>query len=70
MKTELYPEPEDGEDEAEGPEGSASVDWRDSPDEVLREVDAQLAAFGLNVVMFDTGGDEYVWCIRKIVPTV
>lgn len=41
-----------------------TVDWRESVSEVLKEVDRQLAPFGLEVCLHDTGDDNYVWHIE------
>ena len=40
-------------------------DWKESVGEVLKLVDEQLAAFGLEVILHDTGDDSYVWHIEK-----
>jgi hypothetical protein len=54
------------EDDYEAFPGTEGVDYKASPDDVLSLVDDQLAAFGLEIEMFDTGGDEYAWrIIRK-----
>lgn len=46
-------------------DGIAAVDHRGSPDEVLNLVDGQLAAFGLEIVLYNTGDDTYAWRIEK-----
>lgn len=42
-----------------------TVDWRESVGEVLKEVDEQLANFNLEVVLHDTGDDNYVWHVEE-----
>jgi hypothetical protein len=49
----------------EWPKGSACCDWKDHADTILKQVGDQLRKFGLQVVMFDTGGDFYAWNIQK-----
>lgn len=44
---------------------SSVLDWRESPASVLETIDAQLAEHGLEIVMIDTGSDEYEWLIEK-----
>lgn len=44
--------------------GMAHADWKESVDGVLESVDQQLVEHGLEVVMFDTGSDEYMWRIE------
>lgn len=44
---------------------AAIVDYKESPHSVLELVDKQLKAFGLEVVMIDTGSDEYEWRIER-----
>jgi hypothetical protein len=39
------------------------VDWKESPQSVLESVDLLLNPFGLEVVIFDTGSDEYDFLI-------
>jgi hypothetical protein len=51
---------EEDEDEAVG-----SVDWKEHADTILEIVDDQLAAFGLEIVQYDTHGDYYMWRIEK-----
>ena len=46
------------------PEASGFADWRADPAEMLQAVDQQLAAFGLEVVLIDTGSD-YLWRVEK-----
>jgi hypothetical protein len=41
-----------------------SVDWRDSPETVLKTVDALLAPHGLEIVVSDTRTDEYKFRIE------
>jgi hypothetical protein len=41
-----------------------SADWQDI-EEVFKGFDKQLADHGLEVVMYDTCGDTYVWRIAK-----
>jgi hypothetical protein len=48
------------EDEAVG-----SVDWKEHADTILEIVDDQLAAFGLEIVQYETDGDYYMWRIEK-----
>jgi hypothetical protein len=43
----------------------AHADWEESPSEVLEAVDEQLNAFGLEIVVYDTEGDDYAWEIKK-----
>lgn len=38
-------------------------DWKSHADFILDEIDEQLAPFGLEVVLYETGGDNYVWRI-------
>jgi hypothetical protein len=45
--------------------GVRSADWKESIDEVLKQFDSQLKAFGLEVVQIDTGTDQYEWYIEK-----
>ena len=51
---------EEYEDEAVG-----SVDWKEHADTILEIVDDQLAAFGLEIVQYETDGDYYMWRIEK-----
>jgi hypothetical protein len=51
---------EEDEDEAVG-----SVDWKEHANTILEIVDDQLAAFGLEIVQYDTDGDYYMWRIEK-----
>lgn len=47
-------------------EGLASVNWRDTPEEVLDQIDHQLKEFGLEIQMYDVGGqDTILWKIVK-----
>jgi hypothetical protein len=48
------------EDEAVG-----SVDWNEHADTILEIVDDQLAAFGLEIVQYETHGDHFMWRIEK-----
>lgn len=48
-------------------DGTGYADWKDGPATVLDTVDALLAAHGLEVVMIDTGADDYLF---KIEPRV
>jgi hypothetical protein len=41
-----------------------SADWKDI-DAVFTGFDAQLAEHGLEVVMYETGGDTYIWSVEK-----
>lgn len=43
--------------------GQQMADHRESVDEVLKSVDRQLRAFGLEVVMEEPGSDTAVWVI-------
>jgi hypothetical protein len=43
-----------------------SADFRESIQNVLQEVDEQLSVHGLELVMEDTGSDNYVWYIEKM----
>jgi hypothetical protein len=45
-----------------------SADWKVYADEVLQKVDEQLAAFGLEVFQYETGGDYYEWHIERRIP--
>ena len=42
-----------------------SADWKVYADDVLQKVDEQLAAFGLEVIQYETGGDYYEWHIER-----
>jgi len=55
-------------DPADVPEDVRSVDHREDPDGVLATVDALLTPFGLEVVAFDTGSDQYFFAVRKLAP--
>lgn len=48
--------------------GVQYTDWKAYVDEVLEKVDEQLAAFGLEVVEYEHGGDYYQWHIEQRVP--
>lgn len=48
-------------------DGTGYADWKDSPATVLDIIDELLAAHGLEVVMIDTGSDDYLF---KIEPRV
>ncbi len=41
------------------------LDWKDGPPTVLEQVDTLLEAFGLEVVVFETGADDYLFRIEK-----
>jgi hypothetical protein len=41
------------------------VDWKAYAGEIFEILDRQLAAFGLEVVEYDQGGDYYMWCIER-----
>lgn len=43
-----------------------TADHRAPPHQVLENINDQLAAFGLEVVLIDSGSDEYVWRVAKI----
>lgn len=43
-------------------------DWKDSPSDVLDRVDELLRPYGLEVVMLDTGSDDYQYRIAKREP--
>lgn len=43
------------------------LDWKDGPLIVLNQVDALLAAHGLEVVRFETDADDYLFKIEKRV---
>lgn len=43
------------------------LDWKDGPGATLEAVDELLAAFGLEIVTFDTGADDYLFKIEKKV---
>jgi hypothetical protein len=45
--------------------GRKRADWRESVGNVLKSVDAQLAAFGLEIVQENTLEDSYHWVIVK-----
>jgi hypothetical protein len=55
--TEEYKEDED--------EAVGSVDWKEHADTILEIVDDQLAAFGLEIVQYETHGDYFMWRIEK-----
>jgi hypothetical protein len=42
-----------------------TADWKESVDEVLKEVDKQLKPHGLEVVQIDTQSDTYAWYIKE-----
>jgi hypothetical protein len=50
----------------QGELGARSADWKEITDYALEVFDEQLIAFGLEVVMIETGGD-YMWKIEKRV---
>lgn len=52
-------------DELEEIKSLMIVDWKDTPEEVLKAVDKQLREFGLEVVMDSGGNDSYGWVIEK-----
>lgn len=41
-----------------------SVDWKAAPHEVLEAVDRLLAEEGLEIVMLDTGSDQYEFVVE------
>jgi hypothetical protein len=43
-----------------------AADWKDRPETVLESVDLQLSRYGLEIVMYDTGGDWYEWGIQPV----
>lgn len=43
----------------------AMADHREDASDVLRNVDNQLKVFGLQVVMYETDDDSYIWAIAK-----
>ena len=45
-----------------------SADWNVYADEVLQKIDEQLAAFGLEVIQYETGSDYYEWHIERRIP--
>lgn len=56
--------PKDEDEEYPDEEGVVSLDHREcDPDTMLMEFDKQLKAHGLQIEMFDYGGDEYTWRI-------
>lgn len=64
MKREPMPE-FDPEDDNEIPAGATQCDWKANPEDVLTEVDQQLAGLGFEIVLYEADGDYYAW---KIVP--
>lgn len=48
--------------------GQQMADHRESVDDVLKSVDRQLLAFGLEVVMEEPGSDTAVWVILPRKP--
>lgn len=48
----------------EADEEIASVDWKAAPHVVLEAVDRLLAEEGLEVVMLDTGSDQYEFILE------
>jgi len=48
----------------EADEEIASVDWRAAPHEVLEAVDRLLAEEQLEIVMLDTGSDQYEFIVE------
>jgi len=42
----------------------AFADWKASPAEVLKSVDEQLKAHGLQVMLLEDGSDTYAWRIE------
>src|SRR5947199_1673332 len=51
--------------EEDDDESVGDVDWKAYADTILEIVDEQLAAFNLEVVEYETGGDSFVWRIEK-----
>jgi hypothetical protein len=45
--------------------GRQCTDWKENPESVLDSVDYLLKPFGLEVVMYETHADDYVWEIAK-----
>jgi hypothetical protein len=43
----------------------AYVRCKGTPEQVLELIDDQLKQFGLEVIMFDSGWDDYIWSIDK-----
>jgi len=42
--------------------------WKTLAGETLEIVDEQLAAFGLEIVWYDSGSDDHIWRIEKRAP--
>lgn len=42
-----------------------TVDWKEHASSVLEAIDFQLEPFGLEIVQYETGCDEYMWRIDK-----
>ena len=63
---EFWNEDEEG---LEHNDDAGGVDWQAYADEILEIVDEQLAAFDLEVVEYDTCGDDFMWRIdRRAAP--
>jgi hypothetical protein len=39
--------------------------WRGAPETIFEVIDDQLAVFGLEVVLIDEGGSDYMWRIER-----
>lgn len=55
----------DDEDDPQVPDHLYSSDWKDNPGIVLEDMDHALAKFGLEIVMYETGSDQYFWEVAK-----
>jgi hypothetical protein len=42
-----------------------SADWKANPEEMLAQIDRQLEAHGLEIVVHEDGSDQYIWTIEK-----
>jgi hypothetical protein len=42
-----------------------SADWKDIDEATFKGFDAQLAEHGLELVMYETGSDTYIWSVEK-----
>lgn len=42
-----------------------TVDWKVAPPELFTDIDELLKQYGLELVMYDYDGDDYVFAIRK-----
>ena len=47
------------------PPAAQMADYQAPPEAVLELVDSQLAAFGLEVVMYEAPGDNIIWRIER-----